>query len=256
VFGLSRHHCPTDENLKDAVIPLLQRGGCDDQEKGPVPKLEQTGWSELFSNHPSRAFLTFDGASTPPLEEGIAAALLFYPWQPPHRALAGGAVLSPDGEPHGAPSRKNYCRVPMRACFSIRAAFTRVQRASERTRYSIHQDEGFDLYFEVKHPGQPVRIETGKLHFRYAEAFPSWPMPTKRCYSTSCAAIRRCSCDLTLSNFRGSYMSLCLRRLRRCILISPERQGRRSLISCWRLVAINGSPCEPTATPRSRLPLP
>jgi glucose-6-phosphate 1-dehydrogenase len=40
---------------------------------------------------------------------------------------------------------------------------------------SIHQDEGFDLYFEVKHPGQPVRIETGKLHFRYAEAFPKLP---------------------------------------------------------------------------------
>jgi glucose-6-phosphate 1-dehydrogenase len=37
---------------------------------------------------------------------------------------------------------------------------------------SIQQDEGFDLYFEVKRPGPPVTIETEKLHFRYAEAFP------------------------------------------------------------------------------------
>jgi glucose-6-phosphate 1-dehydrogenase len=40
---------------------------------------------------------------------------------------------------------------------------------------SIQQDEGFDLYFEVKRPGQPVTIETEKLHFRYAEAFPRLP---------------------------------------------------------------------------------
>jgi glucose-6-phosphate 1-dehydrogenase len=40
---------------------------------------------------------------------------------------------------------------------------------------SIQQDEGFDLYFEVKRPGQPVTIETEKLHFRYAEAFSRLP---------------------------------------------------------------------------------
>jgi glucose-6-phosphate 1-dehydrogenase len=40
---------------------------------------------------------------------------------------------------------------------------------------SIQQDEGFDLHFEVKRPGQPVTIETEKLHFRYTEAFPRLP---------------------------------------------------------------------------------
>jgi glucose-6-phosphate 1-dehydrogenase len=40
---------------------------------------------------------------------------------------------------------------------------------------SIQQDEGFELYFEVKQPGQPVRITTEKLHFRYAEAFQRLP---------------------------------------------------------------------------------
>jgi glucose-6-phosphate 1-dehydrogenase len=40
---------------------------------------------------------------------------------------------------------------------------------------SIQQDEGFDLYFEVKRPGQPVTIDTKTLHFRYADVFPRIP---------------------------------------------------------------------------------
>jgi glucose-6-phosphate 1-dehydrogenase len=40
---------------------------------------------------------------------------------------------------------------------------------------SIQQDEGFDLYFEVKKPGQSVSIQTERLHFRYAETFQRLP---------------------------------------------------------------------------------
>ena len=36
---------------------------------------------------------------------------------------------------------------------------------------TIQQDEGFDLHFEVKQPGPPLRIKTEKLRFRFAEAF-------------------------------------------------------------------------------------
>lgn len=36
---------------------------------------------------------------------------------------------------------------------------------------TIQPDEGFDLNFEVKQPGQLVRLQTQKLHFRYAETF-------------------------------------------------------------------------------------
>jgi glucose-6-phosphate 1-dehydrogenase len=36
---------------------------------------------------------------------------------------------------------------------------------------TIQPDEGFDLSFEVKAPGQPVILKTQRLHFRYAEAF-------------------------------------------------------------------------------------
>jgi glucose-6-phosphate 1-dehydrogenase len=35
----------------------------------------------------------------------------------------------------------------------------------------LQPDEGFDLCFEVKRPGQAIRLETHSLHFRYAEAF-------------------------------------------------------------------------------------
>jgi len=40
---------------------------------------------------------------------------------------------------------------------------------------TIQPDEGFDLYFEIKSPGQGVRIETSDLHFRYSEKFQPLP---------------------------------------------------------------------------------
>ncbi|HEX9244820.1 MAG TPA: glucose-6-phosphate dehydrogenase [bacterium] len=40
---------------------------------------------------------------------------------------------------------------------------------------TIQPDEGFELSFEVKAPGQPLRLETQRLHFRYAEAFAPLP---------------------------------------------------------------------------------
>jgi len=36
---------------------------------------------------------------------------------------------------------------------------------------TIQPDEGFDLYFEVKAPGQPVSLKTKKFSFRYAQTF-------------------------------------------------------------------------------------
>jgi glucose-6-phosphate 1-dehydrogenase len=36
---------------------------------------------------------------------------------------------------------------------------------------TIQPDEGFDLQFEVKEPGQPIRLRTQSLRFRYAETF-------------------------------------------------------------------------------------
>jgi glucose-6-phosphate 1-dehydrogenase len=39
----------------------------------------------------------------------------------------------------------------------------------------VQPDEGFDIQFEVKKPGQPVTLETQSLHFRYAEAFQPLP---------------------------------------------------------------------------------
>jgi glucose-6-phosphate 1-dehydrogenase len=40
---------------------------------------------------------------------------------------------------------------------------------------TLQPDEGFDLHFEVKTPGDPFRLETQQLQFRYEEAF--GPMP-------------------------------------------------------------------------------
>jgi glucose-6-phosphate 1-dehydrogenase len=40
---------------------------------------------------------------------------------------------------------------------------------------TLQPDEGFDLQFDVKAPGQPIRLQTQRLHFRYAEAFAPLP---------------------------------------------------------------------------------
>ena len=40
---------------------------------------------------------------------------------------------------------------------------------------TLQPDEGFDLCFEMKALGEPLKIETQKLHFRYAEAFAPLP---------------------------------------------------------------------------------
>ncbi len=40
---------------------------------------------------------------------------------------------------------------------------------------TLQPNEGFDLQFDVKAPGQLIRLEPQKLHFRYAEAFAPLP---------------------------------------------------------------------------------
>lgn len=40
---------------------------------------------------------------------------------------------------------------------------------------TLQPDEGFDLCFEMKALGEPLKIETQRLHFRYAEAFAPLP---------------------------------------------------------------------------------
>jgi glucose-6-phosphate 1-dehydrogenase len=40
---------------------------------------------------------------------------------------------------------------------------------------TLQPEEGFDLQFEVKHPGQPLTVASQRLRFRYAEAFSPLP---------------------------------------------------------------------------------
>jgi glucose-6-phosphate 1-dehydrogenase len=41
--------------------------------------------------------------------------------------------------------------------------------------FTLQPDEGFDLHFQVKTPGEPLGLKTQRLRYRYAEAF--GPMP-------------------------------------------------------------------------------
>ena len=46
---------------------------------------------------------------------------------------------------------------------------------SNRLVITLQPQEGFDLHFEVKSPGQDVQMQTQRLHFRYDEAFGRLP---------------------------------------------------------------------------------
>jgi glucose-6-phosphate 1-dehydrogenase len=41
--------------------------------------------------------------------------------------------------------------------------------------FTVQPDEGFDLHFEVKAPGEPLQLKTKSLRYRYAEGFASLP---------------------------------------------------------------------------------
>lgn len=61
----------------------------------------------------------------------------------------------------------NFCRPPV----WIFKPFDGTAVQSNSLVIAIQPDEGFDLYFEIKAPGQGVKIQRSDLHFRYSEVF-------------------------------------------------------------------------------------
>lgn len=58
---------------------------------------------------------------------------------------------------------------------SVFRPFFRCEIDSNVVVITLQPDEGFDLCFEVKAPGQPFSLQTHRLHFRYSEAFGRLP---------------------------------------------------------------------------------
>jgi len=58
---------------------------------------------------------------------------------------------------------------------SVFQPFDRCEIHSNALLITLQPDEGFDLCFEVKAPGEPLTLQTHRLHFRYTEAF--GPLP-------------------------------------------------------------------------------
>jgi glucose-6-phosphate 1-dehydrogenase len=58
---------------------------------------------------------------------------------------------------------------------SLFRSFSRCQISPNELSISLQPDEGFDLRFEVKNPGQDIRVQTGQLRFRYSELFGALP---------------------------------------------------------------------------------
>jgi glucose-6-phosphate 1-dehydrogenase len=73
------------------------------------------------------------------------------------------------------PRRTTYIvvnfRCPVLTCFEPFTCDIRCNRMI----ITLQPDEGFDIYFNVKAPRQPFRLETERLHFRYQEAFGDLP---------------------------------------------------------------------------------
>ncbi len=58
---------------------------------------------------------------------------------------------------------------------SLFSRFSRCRITSNELAITLQPDEGFDLRFEVKTPGQDIRVQTGQLRFRYSDVFGALP---------------------------------------------------------------------------------
>ncbi|MGD9494782.1 MAG: glucose-6-phosphate dehydrogenase [Armatimonadota bacterium] len=63
-------------------------------------------------------------------------------------------------------------RCPVLAIFQ---AHTQATVRANSLVVTLQPDEGFDLHFEIKQPGDPLRLQTHSLRFRYKDAFPELP---------------------------------------------------------------------------------
>ena len=70
---------------------------------------------------------------------------------------------------------------------------------------NVQPDEGISVRFEAKLPGTPHAARAGddELPLRHARSAARCRRPTRRCCSTRCSAIRRCSRGTTSSRRRG-----------------------------------------------------
>jgi glucose-6-phosphate 1-dehydrogenase len=74
------------------------------------------------------------------------------------------------------PQRRTQVAVTFRCPpVSVFQPFDRCEIGPNVLVVTLQPDEGFDLYFETKTPGEPLTLQTQRLHFRYSEAF--GPLP-------------------------------------------------------------------------------
>jgi glucose-6-phosphate 1-dehydrogenase len=85
----------------------------------------------------------------------------------------------PDGSEHGGTLVAqrvtqiaiNFRSPPVALFHSIDSRGTRTHARTNALVITLRHDEGFDLSFEVKLPGERFTLQTQRMEFRYAEAF-------------------------------------------------------------------------------------
>lgn len=150
-----------NEKIKvlDSITPILPEDAVFGQyTKGTVAGWEAPGYRQEADVAPNSEVETFVA-----LKLGIAN----WRWQGVPFFLRTGKRLS---------HRRTSIVLNFRcAPVSIFRPFDSCDLHCNRLVITIQPDEGFDLHFEVKAPGQPIAFQTQSLKFRYSEIFSSLP---------------------------------------------------------------------------------
>ena len=150
-----------DEKVKvlDSIVPISSNDAVFGQyKKGTISGHEVPGYLEEPGVAPDSRVETFAA-----LRLGIAN----WRWQGVPFYLRTGKRL---------PHRTTKIVVTFRcAPISIFKPFDDCNLHCNVLIITIQPDEGFDLHFEVKTPGQPIRFQTQSLRFRYSDALAPLP---------------------------------------------------------------------------------
>lgn len=99
---------------------------------------------------------------------------------------------------------------------------------------TLQPDEGFDLLFEVKTPGQPIALQTQRFRFRYAEAFGPLPDAYETLLHDVLVGDQTLFVRSDESRPRGACTTPSWRIRRRFTRTRPGAGGRRRRMRCWR----------------------
>ena len=141
-------------------------------------------------------------------------------------ALGRGTVLPAHGQTPAGNDSARSSSTSRNPPVSLFQTYEGCQLNSNRLIITLQPDEGFDLEFDVKTPGQGMNLQRQKLNFRYSEQFGSLPdgyeTLAPRRYHT---VIKRCLSGVTKLKRHGNCMNRSLISERPALYLRNWRMG-------------------------------